>query len=75
MYGAPLLVMANKQDAAGAVGAVELKERLGLGKAETRPSDVQACSALTGDGLQPAVDWLMGRVRRSKRAEALRRKG
>lgn len=74
LHNAPLLVLANKQDAPGAVGGVELKERLGLGKLDSRPCEVQSCSALTGDGLQPAIAWLVGQIRRSKRTEHLRRK-
>lgn len=50
---APLVVLANKQDVAGAVGAEELTERLGL---RTQCADrlwfVQPCSARTGAGLE-----------------------
>ena len=74
LHGAPLLVLANKQDAPGAVAAVELRERLGLGKFDSRVSDVQSCSALNGDGLKTAVDWLVDRAKRSQRAELLKRK-
>ena len=75
LHGAPLLVLANKQDAPGAVGAVELRERLGLGKFDSsRTSDVQTCSAMNGDGLKAAVDWVIERSKRSQRAAFLRRK-
>lgn len=74
LHGAPLLVLANKQDAPGAVGAAELKERLGLGKFDSRPSDVQTCSALNGDGMKQAIDWLVETSKRSRRAELLRRR-
>lgn len=75
LHGAPVLVLANKQDAPGAVAAVELKERLGLGRFDSRPVDVQPCSAANGDGLKAAVDWLVNEAKHSKRAEVLRRKG
>jgi len=68
LLGAPLLVIANKQDETGAVGGVELKERLG------RVCDVQPTSALTGDGLQSAIEWVIAHVKHSKRTEFLRGK-
>lgn len=73
LHGAPFLILGNKQDAVGAIAAVELKQRLGLGKVDSRAIDVQPCSALTGDGLQPAIDWLVHRVKQSQRTEVLRR--
>ena len=73
--GAPLLVLANKQDAPGALAAVEIKERLGLGRMSARACDVQPCSALNGDGLKAAAEWLVTRVRASRRGEVVRRKG
>ncbi len=75
LHGAPLLVVANKQDAPGAMAAVELKERLGLGRLDSRPVDVQPCSALNGEGLKAAVDWLLSEAKHSKRTELMRRKG
>ena len=74
LLGAPLLILANKQDSPGAVGAAELKERLGVGKFDTRPTDVQTCSALNGDGLKSAIDWLVESSKRSRRTELIRRR-
>jgi ADP-ribosylation factor-like protein 3 len=70
-----LLVLANKQDAPGALAAVEIKERLGLGRHAGRACDVQPCSALNGDGLKTAAEWLVSRVKSSRRSDVVRRKG
>jgi ADP-ribosylation factor related protein 1 len=74
LVGAPLLVVANKSDAPGAAGAAELKERLGLGRTDTRPLDVAPASALLGDGVGAAAAWVAAAARRGRRAEALRRR-
>lgn len=72
--GAPLLVLANKQDAPRAVAGIEIKEHIGLNRYEHHVCDVQPCSAMTGDGLKQSIDWLIDRIKRSRRSEFLRRK-
>ena len=74
LHGAPLLVLANKHDAPGAMPAVEVRELLGLGQFDSRPCDVHTCSALSGDGLKKAIDWLVGKSKHSQRAELIRRR-
>jgi ADP-ribosylation factor-like protein 5B len=49
--GAVLLVYANKQDAADALSAAEISQMLGLDKLKGRSYHIQACCALTGEGL------------------------
>ena len=68
-------MLANKQDSPGAVAAVEVKERLGLGRFDSRACDVQPCSAMNGDGLKAAMSWVVSRVKSSRRADLVRRKG
>ena len=58
--GAPLLVFGNKADAAGALGADELRDALRLGG--EAGCHVLAGSARTGEGVVAAFDWLAGRV-------------
>lgn len=48
----PLLVFANKQDLATAVPVAELAEVLSLHTIQDRMWQVQACSAVTAEGLQ-----------------------
>jgi ADP-ribosylation factor related protein 1 len=74
LYGAPLLVLANKQEVPGALAAMELREHLGLGKFDSRPVDVRPVSATAGDGLRGGVTWIVERAKRSSRAELLRRR-
>ena len=59
LAGVPLLVYANKQDMFSAVEAKQLSEGLNLHLTRGRLWQIQACSARTGEGLQPAVEWLL----------------
>lgn len=70
--GVPILVLANKQDREDCVEVVRIKEGLvrkvfeGGKGASVRDSRVLPCSALTGTGVQEAVDWVCSRVRWNK---------
>ncbi|KAG0225242.1 ADP-ribosylation factor protein 3 [Actinomortierella wolfii] len=66
--GVPVLMLANKQDVPTAMRLEQIKEifnqiaeRLGA-----RDSRVLPVSALHGDGVKEAVDWLFVRVQRNK---------
>lgn len=52
LAGVPLLVIANKQDLMTAMPASELAESLNLHTIRDRMWQVQACSAVTTEGLQ-----------------------
>ena len=67
-------MLANKQEVAGSVAASDVAEELEIGDIEARPVNVQSVSAVTGDGLKAAVQWVVETVRKSSRAELLRRK-
>ncbi|KIV99753.1 uncharacterized protein PV09_08673 [Verruconis gallopava] len=66
--GVPLLVLANKQDREDCVEVVRIKEGLvrkvfeGDKGGSVRDSRVLPCSALTGTGVEEAVEWLRSRV-------------
>ena len=70
--GVPLLVLANKQDREDCVEVVRIKEGLvrkvfeGEKGGSVRDSRVLPCSALTGAGVQEAVEWLCSRVKWNK---------
>jgi len=70
--GVPLLVLANKQDREDCVEVVRIKEGLVRKVVESekggsvRDSRVLPCSALTGTGVQEAVEWLCSRVKWNK---------
>lgn len=70
--GVPLLILANKQDREDCVETIRIKEGLvkkvmeGEKAASIRDSRVLAMSALTGEGVREAVDWLRTRVQWNK---------
>ncbi|KAF2247077.1 ADP-ribosylation factor 6 [Trematosphaeria pertusa] len=72
--GVPILVLANKQDREDCVEVVRIKEGFvrkvfeGEKGGNVRDSRVLPCSALTGTGVQEAVEWLCSRVRWNKEA-------
>ena len=72
--GVPILVLANKQDREDCVEVVRIKEGFvrkvfeGEKGANVRDSRVLPCSALTGTGVNEAVEWLCSRVRWNKEA-------
>jgi ADP-ribosylation factor-like protein 2 len=64
LVGASLLIMANKQDVGGALGADEIATVLGLeseekGIFENRHVSIRGCSAVSGEGLVEGVDWMV----------------
>lgn len=66
--GVPVLMLANKQDVEGALRVEEIKEvfnKIAV-KLGARDSRVLPISALEGDGVREAVDWLMVRLQRNK---------
>lgn len=66
--GVPLLVLANKQDREDCVEVVRIKEGFvrrvfeGEKGGSVRDSRVLPCSALTGTGVEEAVEWVRTRV-------------
>mmetsp|Transcript_4167 Transcript_4167/g.4868 ORF Transcript_4167/g.4868 Transcript_4167/m.4868 type:complete len:200 (-) Transcript_4167:2271-2870(-) len=59
LIGVPLLVYANKQDLFNSVSAKEISEGLNLHLIRGRLWQIQPCSAQTGDGIQPAFEWII----------------
>lgn len=70
--GVPLLVLANKQDREDCVEVVRIKEGFvrkvfeGEKGSSLRDSRVLPCSALTGTGVEEAVEWIRSRVKWNK---------
>jgi len=66
--GIPILLLANKQDSGKALKSEEIKEmfnKISL-KLGPRDSKVLLISALEGDGVREAIDWLFLRLQRNK---------
>lgn len=59
MIGIPFLVLANKQEAPEALPLLEIRNRLGLERFHDHCWELRACSALTGEGLQEALQSLL----------------
>ncbi|KAJ4969210.1 hypothetical protein NE237_015911 [Protea cynaroides] len=69
---APLLIIANKQDLAGAASAEELARYLDLKELDERMYMFEAVSAYDGTGIKEGIEWLVEVMERSKRTEMLR---
>ena len=75
LYGAPLLVAANKQDCEDAESAAALADRLGdTALRATRPCRVHGISAYTGQGIADGLRWLIEEVKHTPRAQMLRQR-
>ncbi|KAK6121693.1 hypothetical protein DH2020_044561 [Rehmannia glutinosa] len=72
LQGAPLLILANKQDLEDAVSADELAQYLDLKKLDERVYTFQAVSSFDGLGIKESVNWLVDAMERSKRTDMLR---
>jgi signal recognition particle receptor subunit beta len=55
---AVLLVFANKQDIKGCLTAGEITDSLKIQNLKQKKILVQACSAVSGDGLNQGLEWL-----------------
>lgn len=74
LIGAPLLLLANKQDLEGAASPQAVAEQFGIGKVDSRPVKVQPVCAYTGQGLREGVAWLVEAIKRSPRVNIIRAK-
>ncbi|XP_028554769.1 ADP-ribosylation factor-related protein 1 isoform X1 [Dendrobium catenatum] len=72
LRGAPLLILANKQDLPEAVSSEELARYLDLKELGERLYLFEAVSAYDGMGIKYAIEWLVDAMERSKRTETLR---
>ncbi|KAL9553768.1 hypothetical protein PS6_003783 [Mucor atramentarius] len=66
--GVPVLMLANKQDVSGALRVEQVKEvfnKIAV-KLGARDSRVLPVSALEGNGVEDAIDWLVLRLQRNK---------
>lgn len=73
LFGAPLLVIANKQDEDGAVSGTVVSDHLGESALRShRPCRIQPASAYTGEGISEGMQWLVQAIKQSQRAKVLR---
>lgn len=62
LSSACLLVFANKQDLKDAMTVAELTEALSLHSIKRQDWHIQACTAMTGEGLYDGLGWIAQRV-------------
>lgn len=67
LVGAPLLVLANKQDIAGCLSIEDVSTQLSLVAIRDREWTVLATSAVNGVGLEEGMDWLTQKLSERKR--------
>ncbi|KAK9141480.1 hypothetical protein Scep_008637 [Stephania cephalantha] len=72
LQGAPLLILANKQDIDGAVSSSELARYLDLKELDERLYMFEGVSAYDGTKIKDCIDWLVEVMERSKRTDRLR---
>lgn len=61
----PVLLFANKMDNADALTSVKIAAALGLEKIKDKPWHISSSNAITGEGLQDGVQWLVQQIRDS----------
>eukprot|EP00912_Choanoflagellata_sp_UC4_P001148 UC4_evm1s714 len=59
LLGVPVMVFANKQDLLLAARAAEIAKALSLHTIRDRQWQIQPCSAMTGEGVQEAMEWVI----------------
>jgi len=62
LAGASLIILANKQDIAGAMSDVEIREALDLRSIRTHNWKIMPCSAVTGQNVVEALEWVVNDV-------------
>jgi len=58
-----LVVFANKQDVKGCMSAAEISQHLSLTSVKDRAWHIQACCALTGEGLHQGLEWMLNHTK------------
>ncbi|XP_046543375.1 ADP-ribosylation factor-like protein 3 [Haliotis rubra] len=64
LSGVPLVVFANKQDLLTAASPSEISQGIGLQSIRDRKWQIQACSAVTGEGVKDGMEWVMKMVKK-----------
>ena len=70
LAGVPLLVFANKQDLEMALEAPEVMASLQLENISDRTWNIQACSAVSQQGLNEGMEWLINTINAKATAAA-----
>lgn len=63
LNGVPVLVFANKQDLMNAAKSDQIMETMSLNAIKDRAWQIQACSALSGEGLSNGLEWIRKNIK------------
>eukprot|EP00249_Psilotum_nudum_P031928 c4692_g1_i1 orf=180-791(+) len=74
LVGAPLLILANKQDLDEAIPAEEIARYFDLKDLNGWQHMFQSVSAYDGSGIRDGVTWLVDAMKKSKRSDMLRQR-
>lgn len=66
LTGVPVMMFANKQDLFNAAPASEIAECLNLHTIRDRAWQIQACSAMSGEGVRDGMDWVCKNIKSKK---------
>ena len=64
MYGASLLIFANKSDIKDALNADQIAELLDFDGLKNRHCGIISCSAIKGIGLKEGIDWIINDIKK-----------
>ncbi|XP_013421175.1 ADP-ribosylation factor-like protein 5B isoform X2 [Lingula anatina] len=59
-----VLIYANKQDVKGAMSSAEISRQLNLTSIKDHSWNIQACCALTGEGLYQGLEWIANTLKK-----------
>ncbi|XP_069093570.1 putative ADP-ribosylation factor-like protein 5C [Lissotriton helveticus] len=62
LQNAAVLIFANKQDVKNSMSTSEISKYLTLSGIKDHPWHIQACCALTGEGLPAGLEWMKSRL-------------
>ncbi|ORY28015.1 putative ADP-ribosylation-like factor [Naematelia encephala] len=62
LAGATLLVFANKQDLSGSLSLEQIRDALELNRIQSHKWNIQSCSAVTSEGLEQGMKWVVNEV-------------
>ena len=66
MEKVPILVFANKQDKNDALQPNEIMEKMELSSISDRKWSINACVAITGEGVEEGMKWLVETVSKNQ---------
>ncbi|XP_035688895.1 ADP-ribosylation factor-like protein 5B [Branchiostoma floridae] len=61
---AAILIFANKQDLKGSMSSAEISQQLNLTSIKGHGWHIQACCALTGEGLYQGLEWIAHQLKK-----------